>query len=60
MEKLKYRIEEPGYAVREEIITIPKNVNSYDTIIRLVRLGKEVTLNGKVKLKFHPIKMRYL
>ena len=48
MEKLKYRIEEPGYSVREEIITIPKNVNSYDTIIRLVRLGKEVTLNGKV------------
>ena len=32
----------------EEIITIPKNVNSYDTIIRLVRLGKEVTLSGKV------------
>jgi len=48
MDKLKYRIEEPGYAVREEIITIPKDVNSYDTIIRLVKLGKEVTLSGKV------------
>jgi len=48
MDKLKYKIEEPGFAVREEIITIPQNVNSYDTIIRLVKLGKEVTLSGKV------------
>lgn len=48
MDKLKYRIEEPGFAVREEIITIPKDVNSYDTIIRLVKLGNEVTLSGKV------------
>lgn len=46
--KLKYKIDEPQYAVREEIITLPENVDSYDTIIRLVKLGNDILLTGKV------------
>ncbi|MDY0150702.1 MAG: OmpA family protein [Candidatus Cloacimonas sp.] len=46
--KLKYRIDEPRYAVREEIISLPENVDSYDTIIRLVSLGNEVTISGTI------------
>jgi len=46
--KLKYKIEESGYAVREEMITLPEKANSYDMIIRLVKLGKEITLRGKI------------
>lgn len=47
--KLKYKIEEPNYAVREEIISIPDNVDSYDTIIRLVSLSNSIVISGKVQ-----------
>lgn len=47
--KIKYKIEEPNYAVREEIITLPENVDSYDTIIRLVSLGNDIVISGKVQ-----------
>lgn len=46
--KLKYRIDEPRYAVREEIISLPENVDSYDTVIRLVSLGNDLDISGKV------------
>ncbi len=46
--KLKYKIDEPDYAIREEIISLPENVDSYDTIIRLVKLGNDILLTGKV------------
>lgn len=46
--KLKYRIDEPRYAVREEIITLPENVDSYDTIIRLVSLGNDIEISGRI------------
>jgi len=47
--KIKYKIDEPQYAVREEIITLPENVDSYDTIIRLVSLGNDIVISGKVQ-----------
>jgi len=46
--RLKYNINEPNYAPREEIITLPEGINSYDTIIRLVSLGNDILVYGKV------------
>lgn len=46
--RLKYNINEPSYAPREEIITLPEGINSYDTIIRLVSLGNDILVSGKV------------
>lgn len=48
VERLKYNIDEPNYGPREEIITIPEGINSYDTIIRLVSLGNDILVFGKV------------
>ncbi|MDD4309425.1 MAG: hypothetical protein PHO32_03525, partial [Candidatus Cloacimonetes bacterium] len=46
--KVKYKIEEPKYAVREEILTLPEGIDSYSVIIRLVSLGNDIVLSGKV------------
>lgn len=46
--RMKYNINEPNYGPREEIITIPEGINSYDTIIRLVSLGNDILVSGKV------------
>jgi outer membrane protein OmpA-like peptidoglycan-associated protein/Tol biopolymer transport system component len=48
VETLKYTINEPRYGIREEILSLPENINSYDTIIRLVSLGNEIKLTGTV------------
>lgn len=48
VETLKYNINEPGYGAREEILSLPDDINSYDTIIRLVSLGNEIVVSGKV------------
>jgi len=48
VERLKYSISEPGYAPRDEVVDIPEGINSYDSIIRLVSLGNEITISGKV------------
>lgn len=48
VEKVKYNIDEPNYGPREEILSIPEGTNSYDTIIRLVSLGNDVQITGKV------------
>ncbi len=40
-----------GYAVREEMITLPEKANSYDMIILLVKLGKEITLEARLLMR---------
>lgn len=46
--KVKYNINEPNYGPRKEVITLPEGVNNYDTVIRLVSLGNDVLVYGKV------------
>jgi len=48
VERLKYAIDHPGYAPRDEVVDIPEGINSYDSIIRLVSLGNEITISGQV------------
>ncbi len=48
VEKLKYSINDPRYGAREEILSLPENINSYDIVIRLVSLGNEIKVSGIV------------
>jgi outer membrane protein OmpA-like peptidoglycan-associated protein/Tol biopolymer transport system component len=48
VEKLKYAINDTRYGSREEILSLPEKINSYDTIIRLVSLGNEIKVTGTV------------
>lgn len=46
--KLKYNVDEPNYGPREEILVLPEGIDSYDTTIRLVSLGNDILVYGKV------------
>ncbi|MDD3104137.1 MAG: OmpA family protein [Candidatus Cloacimonetes bacterium] len=48
VDKLKYAIKDHRYGPREEILTLPKDINSYDVVIRLVSLGNEIKVSGLV------------
>lgn len=48
-DRVRYRIEDPKYAVREEMIILPADTNAYDITIRLVTIANEIKISGVVK-----------
>jgi outer membrane protein OmpA-like peptidoglycan-associated protein len=48
IERLKYHVEAPGYAVREEILVVPSHTAAFNVTIRLVSLENEMKISGIV------------
>lgn len=48
VERLKYRVEDPDYALREEILLIPFNTAAFNIVIRLVTKENEMKICGLI------------
>jgi len=46
--QIKYMVNDPRYLPREEMQTLPAEINAYDLKIRVIRLSNDVKISGKV------------
>lgn len=46
--QLKYMIKDPRFAPKEEMLQIPPDVNAYDVRIKVLTVGNDIKISGKV------------